>query len=66
MLKAVEIRQPEEEARALTGWIDEAVRAPGWLVFFTHDIAARPTPYGCRPETSIIWWPMRWRAAVAC
>lgn len=51
MLKAVEIRQPEEEARALTGWIDEVVRAPGWLVFFTHDIAARPTPYGCRPET---------------
>lgn len=51
MLKAVEIRQPEQEAQALTGWIDEVVRAPGWLVFFTHDIAARPTPYGCTPET---------------
>ncbi|MCY1237710.1 hypothetical protein D3C80_2233450 [compost metagenome] len=27
------------------------VARPGWLVFFTHDIAARPTPYGCTPET---------------
>ncbi|HEV7322809.1 MAG TPA: polysaccharide deacetylase family protein [Ensifer sp.] len=51
MLKAVEIRQPEAEAKALTGWIDDVVGRPGWLVFFTHDIAARPTPYGCTPET---------------
>ncbi|MFC5420425.1 MAG: polysaccharide deacetylase [Stutzerimonas stutzeri] len=51
MLQAVEIRQPEEEARALTGWIDEVARTPGWLVFFTHDIAARPTQYGCTPQT---------------
>ncbi|MDK1492357.1 polysaccharide deacetylase family protein [Sinorhizobium sp. 7-81] len=51
MLKAVEIRQPEQHARALTRWIDEVVERPGWLVFFTHDIAPRPTPYGCSPET---------------
>ncbi|OCO99262.1 polysaccharide deacetylase family protein [Ensifer sp. LC499] len=51
MLKAVEIRQPETEARALTGWIDDVVARPGWLVFFTHDIASRPTSYGCTPET---------------
>lgn len=51
MLKAVEIRQPETDARALTGWIDDVIDRPGWLVFFTHDIAARPTPYGCTPET---------------
>lgn len=51
MLKAVEIRQPEADARALTGWIDDVADRPGWLVFFTHDIAARPTPYGCTPET---------------
>ncbi|MEI2298189.1 polysaccharide deacetylase family protein [Ensifer sp. MJa1] len=51
MLKAVEIRQPEADARMLTGWIDDVVTRPGWLVFFTHDIAARPTPFGCTPET---------------
>ncbi len=51
MLKAVEIRQPDAQARALTRWIDEVAEAPGWLVFFTHDIAARPTTHGCTPET---------------
>jgi peptidoglycan/xylan/chitin deacetylase (PgdA/CDA1 family) len=51
MLKAVEIRQPEQHARALTRWIDELVDNPGWLIFFTHDIAPRPTPYGCTPAT---------------
>lgn len=51
MLKSVEIRQPEQDAMALTGWIDDLVARPGWLIFFTHDIAARPTPYGCTPGT---------------
>lgn len=51
MLKAVEIRQPEDHARGLTRWIDDVAGTPGWLVFFTHDIAERPTPYGCKPET---------------
>jgi len=51
MLKAVEIRQPERHARDLTRWIDDVVDWPGWLIFFTHDIASRPTAYGCTPET---------------
>lgn len=51
MLKAVEIRQPERHAAALTRWIDEVLERPGWLIFFTHDIAPQPTPYGCTPET---------------
>lgn len=51
MLKAVEIRQPDEYARGLTRWIDDVAGQPGWLIFVTHDITARPTPYGCLPET---------------
>lgn len=51
MLKAVEIRQPEQHAETLTRWIDALVSEPGWLIFFTHDIAPRPTPHGCTPET---------------
>jgi peptidoglycan/xylan/chitin deacetylase (PgdA/CDA1 family) len=51
MLKGVAIGQPEEAARSLTCWIDELANEPGWLVFFTHDIAERPTPYGCTPQT---------------
>jgi hypothetical protein len=51
MLKGVEIRQPEDGARALTRWIDDVAERPGWLIFFTHDIAPRPTNYGCTPDT---------------
>ncbi|MFC0806867.1 polysaccharide deacetylase family protein [Ensifer sp. P24N7] len=51
MLKGVEIRQPEDGARALTRWIDDVAERPGWLIFFTHDIAAQPTNYGCTPDT---------------
>lgn len=51
MLKAVEICQPEQTARSLTRWIDDVAGNPGWLIFFTHDIAEHPTPYGCKPDT---------------
>ncbi len=49
MLQSVEIRQPEDHVRGLTTWIDDALKNPGWLIFFTHDIAETPTPYGCTP-----------------
>jgi peptidoglycan/xylan/chitin deacetylase (PgdA/CDA1 family) len=51
MLQSVEIRQPEDHAEGLIGWIDDVVANPGWLIFFTHDIAEAPTPYGCTPKT---------------
>jgi peptidoglycan/xylan/chitin deacetylase (PgdA/CDA1 family) len=50
-LYSVEIRQPESHAQGLVRWIDDVAAAPGWLIFFTHDIAATPTPFGCTPET---------------
>jgi len=50
-LNAVEIRQPESSALALTARIDEVAQEPGWLIFFTHDISETPTQYGCRPAT---------------
>jgi peptidoglycan/xylan/chitin deacetylase (PgdA/CDA1 family) len=50
-LRAVEIRQPEAHASGLTYWIDALVANPGWLIFFTHDIASTPTPYGCTAAT---------------
>lgn len=51
MLRSVEIRQPEDHAAQLTARIDEVMENPGWLIFFTHDIAEEPTPYGCTPAT---------------
>jgi peptidoglycan/xylan/chitin deacetylase (PgdA/CDA1 family) len=30
--------------------IDNCVSCAGWLIFATHDITDRPSPYGCTPE----------------
>jgi peptidoglycan/xylan/chitin deacetylase (PgdA/CDA1 family) len=29
---------------------DEAQTANGWLIFYTHDVAEEPSPYGCSPS----------------
>lgn len=29
--------------------IDAAARKGAWLIFYTHDVAARPSPFGCSP-----------------
>lgn len=50
-LRSVEIRQPEDYVDSLTGWVSDLVQNPGWLIFFTHDISATPTPFGCRPDS---------------
>jgi len=46
-LRSVEIRQPQQHVLGLFRWIDALIAHPGWLIFFTHDISPRPTPYGC-------------------
>lgn len=46
-LRAVEIRQPQQHVLGLARWIEALIVNPGWLIFFTHDISPRPTPYGC-------------------
>jgi peptidoglycan/xylan/chitin deacetylase (PgdA/CDA1 family) len=49
-----ELRSSPLEARRwspelVEGWVREAVRRNGWLVFFTHDISDDPSPYGATP-----------------
>lgn len=51
MLCGMEIGYPQEHALQLTRQIDAVKSQPGWLIFFTHDISDKPTPYGCTPET---------------
>jgi peptidoglycan/xylan/chitin deacetylase (PgdA/CDA1 family) len=29
---------------------DEAVATNGWLIFYSHDVATEPSPYGCSPS----------------
>jgi peptidoglycan/xylan/chitin deacetylase (PgdA/CDA1 family) len=28
---------------------DEAIATNGWIIFYSHDVAASPSPYGCTP-----------------
>ena len=28
----------------------EAVETGGWLIFYSHDVVAKPSPYGCTPQ----------------
>jgi peptidoglycan/xylan/chitin deacetylase (PgdA/CDA1 family) len=30
--------------------LDEAAACGGWLIFYGHDVAADPSPYGCTPQ----------------
>ncbi len=50
LLKAVALSDGRTDRAAVDGLIADTVRRRGWLIFFTHDIAARPTPFGCTPE----------------
>jgi len=34
--------------------LDETVRNNGWLIFFTHDVSDRPSPYGCNPRDLVL------------
>jgi peptidoglycan/xylan/chitin deacetylase (PgdA/CDA1 family) len=38
------------EPEPLLGWIDDVVAAPGWLIYFTHDVKDPPSRYGCPPD----------------
>lgn len=29
---------------------DETLRTGGWLIFYSHDVTATPSPYGCTPK----------------
>ena len=31
-------------------WIHHAVQASAWVILFTHDVSASPSPWGCTPD----------------
>lgn len=40
-----------QTARERIDWaLDEASRDKGWLIFYSHDVADRPSLYGCSPD----------------
>lgn len=48
-LPAVGVEGRDGEARAAR-WIDRAVAERAWLILYTHDVAERPSPWGCTPD----------------
>lgn len=47
-LPAVGVEGEAGEARA-AAWIDRALAGRAWLILYTHDVAERPSPWGCTP-----------------
>lgn len=37
--------------RTARQWIDRAAAEGAWLILYTHDVRADPSPWGCTPET---------------
>ena len=35
--------------RAGEAAVARAAAAPGWVIFFTHDVSEAPSPFGCTP-----------------
>ena len=49
-LRAYFLEQAGGDARAVEQTIDRNRDARGWLIFATHDVCDKPSPYGCTPE----------------
>ncbi len=49
-LRAYFLEQAKGDFSAVKQIIDQNRDAKGWLIFATHDICERPSPYGCTPD----------------
>jgi peptidoglycan/xylan/chitin deacetylase (PgdA/CDA1 family) len=48
-IKAFELIDCRFDRSGIAALLDEACRAKAWIVFLTHDVAERPTQFGCSP-----------------
>lgn len=49
-LRATPLVNRHIDADGIDGAFDAAVETGGWLIFYGHDVAAKPSPYGCTPQ----------------
>lgn len=49
-LRATPLVNEHLDADGIERACDEAVETGGWLIFYGHDVAAQPSPYGCTPQ----------------
>lgn len=50
LLKAVPLDGGQPGLARALDHVRDAVRAPGWLIFYGHDVRNTPGPWGCTPE----------------
>ena len=48
-LRAVPLERRRWVPAEIDAAVAHAVSAPGWVIFFTHDVSDDPTPFGCTP-----------------
>jgi peptidoglycan/xylan/chitin deacetylase (PgdA/CDA1 family) len=49
-LRASPLVDCEIDIAGVDRYFDEAVESGGWLIFYGHDVANAPSPYGCTPH----------------
>ncbi len=48
-LRAVPLEHRRWVPAEIDAAVAQAVAAPGWVIFFTHDVSEDPSPFGCTP-----------------
>jgi peptidoglycan/xylan/chitin deacetylase (PgdA/CDA1 family) len=49
-LRATPLVEQHLDGDGIERAFDEAIATRGWLIFYGHDVAAAPSPYGCSPS----------------
>jgi peptidoglycan/xylan/chitin deacetylase (PgdA/CDA1 family) len=49
-LRATPLDRRHADRQGIERAFDEAVATGGWLIFYSHDVAGTPSPYGCTPR----------------
>ena len=54
------LEMSRDNPQAVKSLIDQNARAPGWLIFATHDVCAAPSPFGCTSDffEQVVQWSM--------
>ena len=50
LLRANKIYSRQNNTDSLFELVRESSRVGGWLIFYTHDVCDRPSPFGCTPD----------------
>jgi hypothetical protein len=48
-LRSTSLYSRDFDRERLCQLIDDAQAASGWVIFYTHDVAEEPSPFGCTP-----------------